>query len=162
MPLLFLSLAFIGRNSMEIYLLHSFFVMIFKEVGVYMKSLNSLVTCVTFQIVYSFVLSVIAITLSILIANFLKGSSILKKYIRIMKKHLYAIKSGLTWVLVNSLLSNFPSIRMRNLGLRLVGVQMTKNVRFYQGFHVRCPKKIKIEDGVSIGPKVLLDGRKGL
>lgn len=78
-PLLFLSLAFIGRNSMEIYLLHSFFVMIFKEVGVYMISLNSLVTCVTFQIVYSFVLSVIAITLSILMANFLKGSSILKK-----------------------------------------------------------------------------------
>ena len=72
-------IAYIGRNSMEIYLLHSFFVMIFKEVGVYMISLNSLVTCVTFQIVYSFVLSVIAITLSILIANFLKGSSILKR-----------------------------------------------------------------------------------
>lgn len=54
--------------------------MIFKEVGVYMISLNSLVTCVTFQIVYSFVLSVIAITLSILMANFLKGSSILKNY----------------------------------------------------------------------------------
>lgn len=53
--------------------------MIFKEVGVYMISLNSLVTFVTFQIVYSFVLSVIAITLSILMANFLKGSSILKK-----------------------------------------------------------------------------------
>lgn len=53
--------------------------MIFKEVGVYMISLNSLVICVTFQIVYSFVLSVIAITLSILMANFLKGSSILKK-----------------------------------------------------------------------------------
>ena len=41
-----------------------------------MISLNSLVTCVTFQIEYSFVLSVIVITLSILIANFLKGSSI--------------------------------------------------------------------------------------
>lgn len=54
--------------------------MIFKEVGVYMISLNSLVTCVTFQVVYSFVLSVIAITLSILMANFLKGSSILKNY----------------------------------------------------------------------------------
>ena len=64
---------------MEIYLLPSFFVMIFNEVGVNMISLNSLVTCVTFQIVYSFVLSVIAITLSILMANFLKGSSILKK-----------------------------------------------------------------------------------
>ena len=54
-------------------------ILTFKEVGVYMISLNSLVTFVTFQIVYSFVLSVIAITLSILMANFLKGSSILKK-----------------------------------------------------------------------------------
>ena len=64
---------------MDLYVLNYFLVMFFKDVGVYMISLNSLVTCVTFQIVYSFVLSVIAITLSILMANFLKGSSILKK-----------------------------------------------------------------------------------
>lgn len=39
---------------------------------------------------------------------------------------------------------------------------MSKNVRLYEGFHIRNPKGITIEDGVSIGPKVLLDGRKGL
>lgn len=31
-----------------------------------------------------------------------------------------------------------------------------------EGYHIRTPKGINIEDGVSIGPKVLLDGRKGL
>ena len=36
------------------------------------------------------------------------------------------------------------------------------NVRLYAGFHIRNPKGIIIEDGVSIGPKVLLDGRLGL
>lgn len=33
---------------------------------------------------------------------------------------------------------------------------------FYEDYHIRNPKGITIEDGVSIGPKVLLDGRKGL
>lgn len=32
----------------------------------------------------------------------------------------------------------------------------------YEGFHIRNPKGIELGDGVSIGPKVLLDGRKGL
>lgn len=39
---------------------------------------------------------------------------------------------------------------------------MSKNVRIYAGFHIRDPHNIVIEDGVSIGPKVLLDGRCGL
>jgi maltose O-acetyltransferase len=43
-----------------------------------------------------------------------------------------------------------------------MGVKMTKNVRFYSGFSVRNPKDLVIEDGVSIGPKVLLDARSGL
>ena len=43
-----------------------------------------------------------------------------------------------------------------------MGVNLAKNVRFYNGFHVRNPKGITIENGVSIGPHVLLDGRCGL
>ncbi len=39
---------------------------------------------------------------------------------------------------------------------------MSKNVRIYGGFHIREPQNIIISDGVSIGPKVLLDGRQGL
>lgn len=38
----------------------------------------------------------------------------------------------------------------------------SKNVLFYPGFTVRNPKGLKIEDGVSIGPKCLLDARKGI
>lgn len=79
-----------------------------------------------------------------------------------MKKHLYAIKSGLIWVLTNSILSSFPSVWFRNWGLRMMGMKMSKNVRFYQGFHIRTVPGIKIGDGTSIGPRVLLDGRKGL
>ena len=41
-------------------------------------------------------------------------------------------------------------------------MNLASNVRFYQGFHIRNPKGISIGEGVSIGPKVLLDGRKGL
>lgn len=72
-------IALVGRNSMEVYIIHSFYIMVFKEVGAYMMTLNSLVTCITFQIVYSFILSVVAICLSILTADFLKGSVILKR-----------------------------------------------------------------------------------
>lgn len=39
---------------------------------------------------------------------------------------------------------------------------MSQNVRIFEGFHIRAPKNITIADGVSIGPKVLLDGRLGL
>ena len=37
-----------------------------------------------------------------------------------------------------------------------------KNIKFYSGFAVRSPQKLVIEDGVSIGPKVLLDARCGI
>lgn len=71
-------LSWIGKNSMEVYILHVFFVMVFKKVGVFMMSLDSPVTIVTFQLVYSFMLSLIAIILSIIASEFLKGSKMLK------------------------------------------------------------------------------------
>ena len=43
------------------------------------------------------------------------------------------------------------------MGLKFYGCVM-----FMEGFHIRNPKGITIEDGVSIGPHVLLDGRKNL
>lgn len=79
-----------------------------------------------------------------------------------IKTRIRAFLSGLEWLTINSFLSGFPSISLRNWGLRIFGVKMTRNVRFYQGFHVRKPSGITIKDGVSIGPKVLLDGRCGL
>ena len=37
-----------------------------------------------------------------------------------------------------------------------------QNIKFFSGFSVRSPHNLIIEDGVSIGPKVLLDARCGL
>jgi maltose O-acetyltransferase len=82
----------------------------------------------------------------------------LKKIKRCIKE----LCPGYEWWYINSWLYNFPSIRFRNWKLRKMGMTMSKNVRLYAGFHIRNPKGIVLEDGVSIGPKVLLDGRNGL
>lgn len=79
-----------------------------------------------------------------------------------IKRHISAIKNGFIWFFTNSLLSSIPSIVCRYYGLKLLGMKLEKNVRLYQGFHIRAPKNISIENGVSVGPGVLLDGRKGL
>ncbi len=88
----------------------------------------------------------------------------LKKVLLINKIHILKseYKDGLEWWFINSFLYNFPSKRFRNYCLRKMGMSIDKDVRIYAGFHIRDPKGIIIEKGVSIGPKVLLDGRRGL
>lgn len=46
--------------------------------------------------------------------------------------------------------------------LRCWGMKIGKDVAMFMGAHIRCPSKISIESGVSIGPRVCLDGRSGL
>ena len=70
--------------------------------------------------------------------------------------------SGFSSWLTNEFISHFPSHRIRNCFLRFIGVKMSRDVRFYTGFHIRNPKGITIGKGVNIGPGVLLDGRKGV
>lgn len=79
-----------------------------------------------------------------------------------IKKHIRGMIAGIRWLLSTSLVPSIPSQHIRNWGLRQLGVKMNKNVKFYTGFSVRNPKKLVIEEGVSIGPKVLLDARCGL
>lgn len=79
-----------------------------------------------------------------------------------VKRHIHGFIGGFSWLLANSILPHIPSQTIRNLGLRLMGVKMSKNVKFYSGFSVRNPKGLTIEDGANIGPKVLLDARCGL
>lgn len=79
-----------------------------------------------------------------------------------LKQHYSGLKYGLIWVVCNDFLAHFPSKHIRRWGLKFFGMKISKDVRFYQGFHIRSPQKISIGDGCSIGPKVLLDGRKGL
>ena len=76
--------------------------------------------------------------------------------------HIRGLKNGFIWWYINSFLSTMPSKNIRFYGLKWLGMKVGNNVKFYQGFHIRQPERITIEDGVSIGPKVLLDGRKGL
>lgn len=77
-------------------------------------------------------------------------------------KFMLEYKSGFASWLTNEFINHFPSHRLRNWFLRAIGVKMSKDVRFYTGFHIRNPKGIIIGKGVNIGPGVLLDGRKGL
>ena len=79
-----------------------------------------------------------------------------------IKKHIYGLIGGFRWYLSTSFIPSFPSQRVRNWGMRKMGVNMTNNVKLFANFQMRTPSSITIEDGVSIGPKVLLDGRKGL
>lgn len=79
-----------------------------------------------------------------------------------IKQHCRGFWNGLTWIICNDVLARFPSKHIRRWGLKFLGMKVSKNVRFYQGFHIRMPRGIAIENGCSIGPKVLLDGRKGL
>ena len=76
--------------------------------------------------------------------------------------HIYGCVDGFRWYIINYIISYLPSKNLRYWGLRFFGMKISPNVRFYNGFHIRDPRKITIKEGVSIGPKVLLDGRKGL
>lgn len=79
-----------------------------------------------------------------------------------MNKIIKGYKSGFIWWLINTIICNLPSKRLRVVFLKFFGVKIKGKVRFFAGFHIRGQKKIVIENGVSIGPRVLLDGRNGL
>ena len=76
--------------------------------------------------------------------------------------NLHGIFKGIRTTYIESIIPSIPSKRLRNLLIRWCGANISKNVLFYPGFIVRNPKQLIIEDGVTIGPKCLLDARKGL
>lgn len=88
--------------------------------------------------------------------------SILEDNLLKCKNNFNGLKSGLVFYFLNYILSFFPSKHIRYFGLKMLGMKLQKNIRFYQGFHIRNPRNISISKGASIGPKVLLDGRCGL
>jgi len=79
-----------------------------------------------------------------------------------IKKHLKGCRQGIVWWLSTVLIPSLPSKNLRYYGYKFLGMQLADNVKFYAGTHVRNCRGISIEDGVNIGPKVLLDGRMGL
>lgn len=77
-------------------------------------------------------------------------------------RHIRGGYYGIKATLVETVIPHIPSKNLRNRLIRLFGVRATDNVMFWPGFSIRNPQGLIIEDGVSIGPKCLLDARKGL
>ncbi len=76
--------------------------------------------------------------------------------------HLRGFKRGLSDWFLNSIVSGIPSLHIRRGYMRFVGVKMTSDVCVYRGVEIRGAKKLVIDKGSTIGPKVLLDARNGL
>ena len=72
------------------------------------------------------------------------------------------IKSNLIKFMANKFVNFLPTNSMRQSLLKLCGVSFSGKARFFSGIEYRGCNGIEIGDGVSIGPKVLLDGRCGL
>lgn len=77
------------------------------------------------------------------------------------KKHLASWLSSREWLFI-AILKRIPSRRIRMALLRCKGARIAKDVAMFASIEVRNPRGLVIGHGCSIGPKVLLDARKGL
>ncbi len=84
-----------------------------------------------------------------------------QKVIEMIKIIRGGVKYLLEWM-TNIFICNLPSNTIRIWWLKILGLNINGRIMIMEGYHIRSPRGITIEDGVSIGPKVLLDGRKGL
>lgn len=73
----------------------------------------------------------------------------------------YSWKSTCQWLFIR-VLPCVPSRHLRIWFLRVAGANIGKNVAMFAQLEIRCPEKLVIGEGTSIGPRVLLDARKGL
>ena len=64
--------------------------------------------------------------------------------------------------ILNILISHTPSRHLRLLLYRIFGAKIKSRVAIFSNVNIRNIKGLQIEEGCSIGPKVLLDARKGL
>ncbi len=111
----------------------------------------------------------LSIDIKALYKEYLFHEKLIVKVLMKIGKKIKAYKNGCSnykrefsiWFM-NTIISNFPSRRLRYWYLKRMGMDLAPNVRFYAGFHIRNPRGVIIEDGVNIGPHVLLDGRLGL
>lgn len=75
--------------------------------------------------------------------------------------HIRIWKNSLDWLFI-ALVKRTPSRRLRMALLRWRGAKIANNVAMFASVEVRNPSGLEIDEGCSIGPKVLLDARKGL
>lgn len=69
----------VGKNSMEIYVFHLFFVMPFKEVGIYILGIDNFAFSITLQLTYSLLMAIVAIGLSLVASEIIKCNKYLSK-----------------------------------------------------------------------------------
>jgi maltose O-acetyltransferase len=79
-----------------------------------------------------------------------------------IKNEIYIWKDSINYFYLNYFLSKIPSRTLRTFLLRLVGSKIAKKVSIFANFEIRSPEKLIIDEGCSIGPRVLLDARSGL
>lgn len=64
--------------------------------------------------------------------------------------------------LITTFFKYVPSRHIRRFLYNTLGSNIAKHVAMFSSVEVRYPKGLIIEDGCSIGPRVLLDARRGL
>lgn len=78
-----------------------------------------------------------------------------------IKSYFQSWINSIDWIFI-ALLKRLPSRSLRIALLRWRGAKIAKHVAMYASVEVRNPQGLFIAEGCSIGPKVLLDARKGL
>lgn len=78
-----------------------------------------------------------------------------------MKKYIRSWVNSMPWI-INSVVKIIPSRTLRLLIYRCLGAQIAKHVSMFSNVDVRCPSRLIIGEGCSIGPRVLLDARRNI
>lgn len=78
-----------------------------------------------------------------------------------IRKHIQSWLNTSEWLFI-LIVKHTPSRRLRLALLRHKGANIDKEVSMFSSVEVRNPRGLSIGNGCSIGPKVLLDARKGL
>ena len=78
-----------------------------------------------------------------------------------LKTWLSSWRNSFPWISV-TIIKHIPSKTFRMWLLRIAGAKISTSVSMFASVDVRNPKGLIIEEGCSIGPKVLLDARSGL
>ena len=78
-----------------------------------------------------------------------------------IKKTLRSWLNSREWIFI-AILKCIPSRRIRLAMLRHKGAEIHQEVSMFASVEVRNPRGLCIDSGCSIGPKVLLDARRGL
>ena len=78
-----------------------------------------------------------------------------------IKKTISTWRDTAEWLII-AILRLLPSRHIRLSVLRFMGAKIEKKVSIFGNVSIRKPSSLKILEGSSIGPRVLLDARRGL